>query len=210
MNCYRIAGGDPQVPVGDTLQLWGRCLLRIACCHLTVIAPVTALLQCVRSPSLPPEAPRCARALAEVALCLLLFDSVYFAWHVVIHRVPWLYQRVHSTHHQNRDTFALAAQDSSPWELLSLQTIALTCAALLDCHPLSEMAFHMINIWMSVEDHCGHDLPWATHRLLPFHLLGGSPFHQTHHHHFRYNYAPYFTHWDRLCGTYRADTAEKP
>ncbi|KAM3610334.1 uncharacterized protein V6R79_002456 [Siganus canaliculatus] len=56
--------------------------------------------------------------------------------------------------------------------------------------------------WLAVEDHCGYDLPWALHRLLP--CLGGAPFHQAHHSLHRVNYAPYFTHWDHLFGTYHA------
>ncbi|XP_029572033.1 cholesterol 25-hydroxylase-like protein [Salmo trutta] len=115
-------------------------------------------------------------------------------------RVPWLYRRVHQTHHQNRITFALTAQDASPAELLSLQMLALSSAWVVGCHPLSEALFHLLNTWLAIEDHCGYDLPWAIHRLLP--CFGGAPFHQAHHHIYRGNYAPYFRHWDWLCGTY--------
>ncbi|XP_071208749.1 cholesterol 25-hydroxylase-like protein isoform X2 [Salvelinus alpinus] len=114
--------------------------------------------------------------------------------------VPWLYRMVHQAHHQNRITFALTAQDASPAELLSLQVLALTSAWVVGCHPLSEALFHLLNTWLAVEDHCGYDLPWALHRLLP--CFGGAPFHQAHHHVYRGNYAPYFRHWDWLCGTY--------
>lgn len=115
---------------------------------------------------------------------------------------PWLYRKVHQLHHQHHVPFALAAQDASGAELLSLLLLALISAQLVGCHPLSEAVFHLINTWLAVEDHCGYDLPWALHRLLPF--LGGAPYHQTHHGLHNCNYAPYFTHWDHLFGTYQA------
>lgn len=115
-------------------------------------------------------------------------------------RTPWLYRNIHQLHHQQRQPFALTAQDASAAELLSLLLLAMVSAWLVGCHPLSEAVFHLINTWLAVEDHCGYNLPWALHRMLPF--MGGAPYHQDHHVLYRGNYAPYFTHWDRLFGTY--------
>lgn len=96
----------------------------------------------------------------------------------------------------------MAAQDSSSAELLSLMLLALTSARVVGCHPLSEACFHLLNSWLAVEDHCGYDLPWALHKLLTF--MGGPPYHQAHHNLRSVNFAPYFTHWDQLLGTYYA------
>ena len=117
-------------------------------------------------------------------------------------RIQWLYQRIHQVHHHNQIPFALAAQDASSAELLSLLLLALSSAWVVGSHPLSEVLFHLINSWLAVEDHCGYDLPWSLHRLLPCLGLGGAPYHQAHHRLYRGNYAPYFTHWDRVFGTY--------
>lgn len=65
------------------------------------------------------------------------------------------------------------------------------------------MTFFVVNIWLSVEDHCGYQLPWALDRLVPFGLYGGAAHHDLHHIHSKCNYAPYFTHWDLLAGTLR-------
>ncbi|KAK1154431.1 cholesterol 25-hydroxylase-like protein [Acipenser oxyrinchus oxyrinchus] len=196
---YKLRGLGPGGPTA-----WWGCLGRVAWNQVACILPTTLLLHYLLRPpsSLPPEAPSCLRFLSEVVLCLLLFDTMSFMFHVLIHRVPWLFMKVHSVHHEVQDPFALAAQYSSYWEVLSLQGFAISSAALLGCHPLSEITFHLLNIWLSVEDHCGYDLPWGTHRLLPFNLFGGAPFHTIHHQRFRVNYAPYFTHWDRIFGTY--------
>lgn len=125
---------------------------------------------------------------------------------VFLSRTPWLYRSIHQAHHQHRQPFALTAQDATGAELLSLLLLAMVSTWLVGCHPLSEAVFHLINTWLAVEDHCGYNLPWAVHRLLP--VMGGAPYHQDHHIFFRGNYAPYFTHWDRLFGTYYSSVKE--
>uniref|UniRef100_A0A8C6WTR6 Cholesterol 25-hydroxylase like 3 n=1 Tax=Neogobius melanostomus TaxID=47308 RepID=A0A8C6WTR6_9GOBI len=172
--------------------------------YVTVVLPVTALLQCVlRSPVLPQRAPSLYGVCVQVLASSLLFDALFFVWHFSMHRFPWLYRTVHQQHHKNQAPIALAAQDASSLELLSLLVLALVSAQVVGCHPLSEALFHLVNSWLAVQDHCGYDFPWGLHRLLPSLGLGGAPFHQQHHTKHRGNYAPYFTHWDRLFGTYR-------
>ncbi|KAJ8005846.1 hypothetical protein DPEC_G00122150 [Dallia pectoralis] len=187
-------------PLRVCLRRWLDCFLRVAMRYLTTILPGTVLYQRMRNPSFPYLAPSCHQLFVEVTACLLLFDAIFFMLHYAMHRVPWLYRTVHRPHHRNQVTFALAAQDGSVAELLSLQMLAVGSTWAIGCHPMSEAVFHLINTWLAVEDHCGYDLPWALHRLLP--CFGGAPFHQAHHHVYRGNFAPYFTHWDLLCGTY--------
>lgn len=198
VRSWRIA------PVSSARR-WLECLGGLALRYLTVVLPATALLQYgLGSPALPERAPSLYRLCVEVLGCFLLFDALFFVWHLNMHRFPWLYQTVHQQHHKNQAMLALAAQDASGLELLSLLVLALVSARAVGCHPLSEALFHFLNSWLAVEDHCGYDLPWGLHRLLPGLGLGGAPFHQLHHTKHSGNYAPYFTHWDRLCGTYRS------
>ncbi|XP_028270391.1 cholesterol 25-hydroxylase-like protein [Parambassis ranga] len=198
VRSWRIAAGSGPPP---SLHRWFDCFRRVLYKYVTIVLPATALLQTIRSPKLPEQAPSCWQVFVEVVACFLLFDMIYFMWHYSVHRVSWLYHSIHQLHHQHRIPFALAAQDASSAELLSLLLLALCCTWVVGCHPLSEGTFHLLNSWMAVEDHCGYNLPWALHRLLPG--MGGAPFHQTHHTLRSGNYAPYFTHWDHLFGTYR-------
>lgn len=108
-------------------------------------------------------------------------------------------------HHTYTSTSALTAEYSGAWETLSLGLFAAANPTLLGCHPLTELTFFMLNIWLSVEDHSGYNLPWATHHLLPLSLYGGTRHHNLHHLNAKCNYAPYFTHWDRLAGTLVTD-----
>uniref|UniRef100_A0A8C5KDA7 Cholesterol 25-hydroxylase n=1 Tax=Jaculus jaculus TaxID=51337 RepID=A0A8C5KDA7_JACJA len=137
----------------------------------------------------------------HVVLGLLLFDAEVFAWHVLHHRVPWLYRSFHKVHHQNAAAFALATQYMSAWELFSLGFFDLANVTLLGCHPLTVLVFHLVNIWLSVESHSGYDFPWSTHRLVPFGWYGGVVHHDLHHSRPNCNFAPYFTHWDKMMGT---------
>lgn len=195
---WRIAAGSGPPP---SLRQWFECFTRVLFKYTTVLLPVSTLLLLLRSPNFPELAPSCWRLLVEVVACFLLFDTLFFIWHYCMHRVPWLYRTVHQMHHQNNVPFAMAAQDGSSAELLSLLLLALSTAWVLGCHPLSEAVFHLLNTWLAVEDHCGYNLPWASHRLFP--CMGGAPYHQTHHKKQNTNFAPYFTHWDHLFGTYR-------
>ncbi|XP_035496972.2 cholesterol 25-hydroxylase-like protein [Scophthalmus maximus] len=197
VRSWRIAAGSGPPPPA---RRWLGCFCAVLCRYLTVVLPASALFQIVRSPALPAQAPSCLQLFVEVCACLLLFDTLFYVWHFSMHRVPWLYRNIHQHHHRHRVPFALAAQDASSTELLSLLLLALSSTWVVGCHPLSEVLFHLLNSWMAVEDHCGYNLPWALHRLLP--CLGGAPFHQAHHGLHRGNYAPYFTHWDHLFGTY--------
>lgn len=198
VRSWRIASGSGPPP---SLRRWSDCFWGVFYKYLTTVLPATALFQSLRSYKFPELAPTCWQLFVEVVACFLLFDMLYFMWHYSMHRVPWLYRSIHQMHHQHRLPFALAAQDSSPAELLSLLLLALSTVWVVGCHPLSELFFHLLNSWLAVEDHCGYNLPWALHRLLP--CLGGAPFHQAHHSLQSGNYAPYFIHWDQLFGTYR-------
>lgn len=171
--------------------------------HLVFVFPVT-LMHWARSPALlPREAPELSQLLSHVLICLLLFDTEIFAWHLLHHKVPWLYRTFHKVHHQNSSSFALATQYMSVWELLSLTFFDVLNVAMLQCHPLTILVFHVVNIWLSVEDHSGYDFPWSTHRLVPFGWYGGVAHHDLHHSQFNCNFAPYFTHWDKMLGTLR-------
>ncbi|XP_075010746.1 cholesterol 25-hydroxylase [Calonectris borealis] len=185
-----------------TLGMMLPCIIQSAYHHVVLIFPVTLLHWYWRPMNLPVIAPELPEVLLEVGVCLVLFDFEYFLWHLLHHKVPWLYKTFHKVHHKHVSTFALTTQYSSVWELLSLGFFAAINPVLLGCHPLTEMIFFLVNIWLSVEDHSGYDLPWSTHRLVPFGLYGGSPHHDLHHLKFKSNYAPYFTHWDKIFGTF--------
>ncbi|KAM9070859.1 LOW QUALITY PROTEIN: cholesterol 25-hydroxylase [Sarcophilus harrisii] len=185
------------------------CLLHTLYQHVVFILPVTAL-RSLGPAQLAGRGPGLGELLSHVTACLLLFDAEFFVWHVLHHKVPWLYQTFHKVHHKNTAPFALATQYLSVWELSFLGFFSSLNPTLLGCHPLTTMIFNVVNIWLSVEDHCGYDFPWSTHRLVPGGWYGGVSHHDLHHRKINCNYAPYFTHWDKLLGTLNSGNAPTP
>ncbi|KAM3606935.1 uncharacterized protein V6R79_025946 [Siganus canaliculatus] len=157
----------------------------------------------------PPLAPEMLCVVKDVLACLLLFDMQYFLWHLLHHKVSWLYQVFHKEHHFYTATFSLTTENTGVWEMLSLSFFTSMNPVLLNCHPLTEMFFYVTNMYLSVEAHSGYDFPWSPHRLVPFNLYGGAKHHDLHHLRFKVNYAPYFTHWDRLFGTLQKETRQR-
>ncbi|XP_071336509.1 cholesterol 25-hydroxylase-like protein [Trachinotus anak] len=178
-----------------------RCLCKIIRNHVCFIFPLSVGYWYLKPVVSPPVAPAVLVVVKDVLACLLLFDMQYFFWHLLHHKLYWLYRVFHKEHHFYTATFSLATEDTSVWEMLSLSFFATLNPVLLDCHPLSEMLFFITNIYLSVEAHSGYDFPWSPHRLVPFGLYGGAQHHDLHHLKFQVNYAPYFTHWDRIFGT---------
>jgi cholesterol 25-hydroxylase len=84
--------GWPQIRRAIMLTFWN---------HVLYILPVS-VAQVVWTP--PTELPRLAPGLWEFiwqqAAALVIFDFEYYVWHVIHHRVRWLYRNVHSVHHQ--------------------------------------------------------------------------------------------------------------
>jgi len=170
--------------------------------HALYVLPATTAQWLWRPATpLPRDAPALCEFLLGVLGCTVLFDFQYYVWHVLHHRVPWLYRTFHAVHHRYSQPFSLVTQYLSGWELFSVGLWATANPILLRCHCLTTWAFMVFNIYVSTEDHCGYDFPWAMHRLVPFGLWGGAPKHDAHHQRPGTNFAPFFSHWDWLGGT---------
>lgn len=59
----------------------------------------------------------------------------------------------------------------------------------------------MTIVYMLVELHCGYDMPWMMHNVIPFGIVAGSPVHDRHHVVGNGNYQKFFTYLDKLLGT---------
>lgn len=71
------------------------CLALTLYNHLIFIYPLTVLNWYLRPVLLPQEAPPLPQMAAQVLVCLLLFDFQSFIWHLIHHKVPWLYRTFH-------------------------------------------------------------------------------------------------------------------
>lgn len=137
---------------------------------------------------------------------LLLFmamDLLMFLFHYLIHKT-FLYQAVHSLHHQ--------AIHPKPMDLFILHPVETVCFGalwlfLLVIFPFNIYAiilYLILNLAFGLTGHLGIEPLPATIRQWPLlKYLGTSTFHHDHHEHVGYNFGFYTNLWDRLFGTYR-------
>ncbi|XP_062903751.1 cholesterol 25-hydroxylase-like protein 2 [Mobula hypostoma] len=170
--------------------------------HVIFIFPAAAFQWYWRPPiPLLEDAPQLSEFLIGILSCTILFDFQYYFWHLMHHKFRWLYTTFHAIHHEYYAPFSWSTQYLSAWELISLGFWTTINPIILQCHSLTGFTFMILNVWLSVDDHSGYDFPWSLHNIIPFGLWGGSVKHDAHHQKPQYYFAPYFSHWDWLCGT---------
>jgi cholesterol 25-hydroxylase len=184
--------GWPQVKRAMALTAWN---------HVLYILPVS-VAQCVWTPDtvLPAAAPTLWQFFWQQVAALLVFDAEYYLWHLIHHRSRWLYRRIHAVHHQFSSPSVWVSEYLHPWELFSIGVFTTTSPMLFGAHPLTVWSFMQFSIIISIDDHCGYDLPLLPHRWLPF--WGGSIHHDMHHQRPLTNFEPFLTHWDRMFGSF--------
>ena len=149
--------------------------------------------------------------IASLILIVLVHDTYFYWTHRWLHH-PWLFVRLHRTHHVSVAPTQWAAYSFSVRE-------ALTQAAFLPLFLVSVPTHELVLfIWMgyqvirNVMGHCGVELiplQWLAARW--WHCFTTTLHHDLHHASGRWNYGLYFAWWDRWCDTehpeYRARLA---
>ncbi|KAI3370710.1 hypothetical protein L3Q82_007267 [Scortum barcoo] len=126
---------------------------------------------------------------------------LFYQYKIQPDRQPTFYRWVHAIDHEYMAPFSWSTEQLSVPELMTVGFRNNQDPILLKCHLLTMWSITVFSIWMSVEDHIGYDLPWTLNHLVPFGLPGGAPAHDMHHQKLSSNYAPFFSHWDRIFGT---------
>jgi sterol desaturase/sphingolipid hydroxylase (fatty acid hydroxylase superfamily) len=148
----------------------------------------------------------------ETAAALVLMDYTLFVWHVLLHRVPFLW-RCHLAHHVDLDLSASTALRfhfsemvlSVPWRAAQILLIGVRPAILKawQTATLVEILFH----------HSNFRLPYRLERLIEYAIVTPR-MHGIHHSTVREetesNWSSGLTLWDRLHGTLRLDLPQQP
>lgn len=175
--------------------------------ELPVILPLAALVDrrgwgLVRSLTLPDW--------LGTVVALLLLDYTLYVWHVLIHRVPFVW-RFHIVHHADLDMDASTALRfhaaelvlSIPWRAAQVVAIGVT--------PLAFTAWQFLLLLSTMFHHSNVRLPVAVERRLAL-VLVTPRLHGIHHSIVRdetdSNWSSGLTLWDRLHGTFRDDVPE--
>ncbi|KAI6227064.1 Cholesterol 25-hydroxylase-like protein [Aphelenchoides besseyi] len=161
-----------------------------------------ALVQLIWVPDqeLPVLAPTMWKFCSQIFIFFILFDAGYFVFHLVMHKVRFLYRWCHSIHHMYSSPFAAAAQHLHPFELFFVATFITCVPWAFDHHCLTYWAWFVVAQSVSYEVHIGYDFPFMLHRFIP--IYAGAPAHDMHHVRPLTCFQPWFNYLDRLFGYY--------
>lgn len=152
--------------------------------------------------TLPLDCPSLPRIVVGVLAALWLFDLLTFAVHWGLHHSARA-RGVHKRHHAPRP---LVSTDTLRHGLVdgALQVgCSIASLNVLGLHPLTRLVYNVVVCYMLTEAHCGYDLPFMLHRLVPFGVVGGSVRHEAHHKYGDRNFEQLFVYLDGLAGTGR-------
>lgn len=147
--------------------------------------------------------------LVSIPLSLLIHDAYFYWMHRLMHH-PRIYRRVHLLHHRSINPSPWAAYAFHPSEAVLEAGILPLLLISMPMHPISFFAFITLMLWFNVYGHLGYEIfPKSLYKHPLGRWLNSSIYHNQHHERFTGNYGLYFTFWDRLMGTLRADSAGK-
>ena len=147
--------------------------------------------------------------LLSLPLTIFVHDAYFYWAHRLMHH-PKLYRRTHLVHHLSVYPSPWAAFAFHPLEAVVEAGIIPVLLFCMPIHPIAFLFFVFFMLLFNVYGHLGYELfSKKTYEHPLGQWLNSSVYHNQHHEKFNGNYGLYFTFWDRLCGTLRADSAAK-
>ncbi|HVJ92893.1 MAG TPA: sterol desaturase family protein [Labilithrix sp.] len=138
-----------------------------------------------------------------LAFDLILFDLWIYAWHRVVHAVPFTW-RFHQVHHQDEIVDVTTAVRFHPGDILLSYLSRGTAAVVLAIPAYHAFLFEALTVAAAIFHHANVRLPRTAERILGLVLVTPAA-HHVHHHPSRTihdsNYGTIFSIWDRLFGT---------
>ena len=136
---------------------------------------------------------------------VLLLDLAGYAWHVASHQWKWLW-RFHAVHHHDDAVDSTTAFRFHLGDVLMGSLVTLTMVALLGLQVWHVFLYEVLLVPLSIFHHGNIRIPARLDRRLQ-RLIVTPRMHWVHHSQWvketDSNYAPIFSFWDRLFGTFR-------
>lgn len=142
--------------------------------------------------------PSVAKLLVHLSFFLVVEDYLNYWLHRWLHQ-PWLYNHVHSVHHEFNAPFALAASYAHPLEVIILAIPTFAGPLMLSPHMFTVFAWQLLRNYEAIDIHSGYETPLTVGALVP--AYAGAEHHDYHHYMHSGNFASIFTWCDRLYGT---------
>jgi cholesterol 25-hydroxylase len=162
--------------------------------NFTLSSPIQ-LRRALPPPFPHPPTPR--RITMELLTSLLIYDTLFFLFHLALHRLPVL-KRIHTQHHAHSEIHPQITNHLSITERLSLVLLANFSLNIIGSHVLTRSLFVPVFVYLLVEVHSGLDLKWGYEKILPETWGSGSKVHALHHRTGQGGLAPFFGWWDAL------------
>jgi Delta7-sterol 5-desaturase len=146
-----------------------------------------------------------------IAFPIMFFiHDTYFYWtHRLMHHRK-LFRAFHLVHHKSTNPSPWAAYAFHPLEALVEAGIFALFLFLMPIHLLHLAIFFFLMIVYNVYGHLGYELyPKGFAKSALGKWINTSVSHNQHHQYFKGNYGLYFTFWDRMMGTLRADYPQR-
>ncbi|RAR11994.1 cholesterol 25-hydroxylase-like protein [Stemphylium lycopersici] len=147
--------------------------------------------------ALPEQPPSSRRVALELVTSLVLYDVLFFLFHLTLHVLPGI-KRWHAPHHRHTEMHPQITNQLHVVERLGLVLLANFSLNIIGSHVLTRTLFVPVFVWLLVEIHSGLDLPWGYEKILPDGWGGGARKHMLHHAGGGRGYAPYFSWCDTL------------
>ncbi|KAK9766598.1 Sphingolipid C4-hydroxylase sur2 [Basidiobolus ranarum] len=147
---------------------------------------------------------------ARFMVALFVLDTIEYFLHRWFHNNAFLYRTFHSVHHRVYCPYAFGALYNHPLEGFVLDSVGAGIAFTMSgLSTRGAIVFFTFSTIKTIDDHCGYSLPFD-----PLQRIFGNnvAYHDIHHQLYglKSNYSqPFFTHWDRLLGTYISPSEAK-
>jgi sterol desaturase/sphingolipid hydroxylase (fatty acid hydroxylase superfamily) len=142
---------------------------------------------------------------AAFVLMILIHDTYFYWMHRLMHHKA-LFRLFHRVHHKSTNPTPLAAYAFHPFEAVVESGIFVLLLFIMPLHDYHLIVFFIGSLAYNVYGHLGFELfPVGFNKHWFGKWLTSSVNHNQHHQYFKGNYGLYFTFWDKLMGTLRAD-----
>lgn len=139
--------------------------------------------------------------LLSIFMFAFIFDTLFYWTHRLMHHKS-LFNFFHKTHHKFNNPTPWAAYGVNFFEALVLATSYLIALLSFPWHPMAALIYATSSILFSCYVHSGYEFfPKAFLNHPIFKWLNTSTHHNLHHQDYKYNFAIYFTFWDKLFKT---------
>lgn len=145
--------------------------------------------------ALPPAAPTSRELVVQLVTSILIYDTVFFFFHLALHKLPFL-NKIHSMHHKHGEINPQVTNQLDIFERLGLILLANFSLNIIGSHVLTRTLFVPMFVWLLVDIHSGLDQEWGYDKILPQGWAAGSKRHSQHHQYGTKYYEPFFNWWD--------------